>query len=183
MIPSRASALRIGIVIAVAALVGVWGWYASRPAMVWYVIAPLDAQGTRAKVLIPRGWRIDTLNSMLPTGKLGKDDRVSILFEPPSSSIPRWLQRLFRIKDMKGTAVCIEVCRELEFLGFDPAIPADGRLHIVTGPPWINLGIAYRIIKAGNPRLYGVAQIITPDELTFESPNREICMSFRLGPK
>ena len=67
------------------ALLGLWGWYASRPALVWYLSPPLDGPGVRVRVLVPRGW-----SPMLAY------DPGAVTLQPlePAFSLPRWLRWL-----------------------------------------------------------------------------------------
>ncbi len=75
-------------VIGLLALLGVWSWYASRPALVWYVSPALDAAGHRIRVLQPVGWEaIFSMPSPAPTG--------DVLIEPRRDQwtwMPHWMR-------------------------------------------------------------------------------------------
>src|SRR5258708_5345253 len=162
------------------AAIGLWIWFASRPALVWYISPPLDSRGLRAKVLVPRGWEMRVRESTVPNGRLSANDRVILWFEP--RPLPRWLSFLLDRKGDRGTAICIDLALSLEDLGLNPANPADG-----TEQSWTPISLfartsfgSYRTIKAGNPPIFGDVFLGSSDKTRFDALHSAVCGSFRI---
>ncbi len=161
------------------ALLGLGAWILYRPIPNLYVSPPLDAQGRRAKIYVPCGWKLDTSDSHLPVGILKPGERVTSVFESQESILSRWLRWLGRRPAQPPSRLYLDIGRKLELLGLDPENPADGKESLGGSPPFTPTYLSYRVVKAGQPPIYGVVAFGSEDKRTFESAHTSI-NSFRI---
>ncbi len=99
--PARSRALPwLVAAVGLVALLGVWSWYASRPALVWYVSPPLDASGARLHVLVPRGWEPHEVAS--PEELMAGYMLLYVSFDPPRGDLPKWIAWLIPGRSLAG---------------------------------------------------------------------------------
>jgi|SRR5579871_339476 len=165
----------------VAVLFGLGSWCLRQPVRKWYVSAPLDARGRRAKVQVPYDWQIDVRSSHLPTGIGGPGERVTIVFVSQESILSRWLRWVRRQPPRPSSRLHLDIGRKLESLGFDRATPPDGKEEVLAygfglfTPPYLSC----RVIKAEQPEIYGVVALGSEDKRTFDHTHTFI-KSFRI---
>jgi hypothetical protein len=165
----------------VAGLLGLGTWCPRHPVLKWYVSAPLDARGRRAKVLVPYNWQFDARSSHLPAGIPGPDERVTIVFVSQESILSRWLRWVRKQPPPPSSRLYLDIGRKLEIFGFDSRSTADGKEDVYAygfglfTPNYLSC----RIIKVEKPEIYGVAALGGGDKLTFD--HTHTCInSFRI---
>ncbi len=174
---ARVKVIRLALLSSiVAVLLGLCWWRLA--VLHQYVSAPLDAQGRCAKALVPYGWKIDTQASHLPAGFLGKGERMTVVFESQETMLSRWLRWIGRQPAYSPSRLYLDIGRKLELLGFDSDAPADGK-EVIGGGFLAPTYLSYRVVKAGQEPIYGVAALATEDKRTFESTHSTI-NSFRI---
>ncbi len=73
------------------ALLGVWSWYASRPALVWYVSPPLGPQRMRLRLIVPGGWSGGPVLVQAPSETLGGGPESIVVLKPRVPIWARWI--------------------------------------------------------------------------------------------
>ena len=148
----------LAVIAAVAALAG-WGWYATRPKLVWWTSPALTREGHQLRVKIPVGWRLKHVLS----------DECSLRPGPPS--LPGWLVWLNSRSEYPDRAIL--------GLRLVHSVPVDESEEVEDS------GGYFRSIKAVNSRDNGMVALSEyirsrSDKSAFESTHRAICNSLRI---
>ncbi len=151
------------------ALLTLWSWYASRPALVWYVSPPIDRTVHRLRFLVPKGWECDN------------PDRYAKWTQSPLALNSLWLRgvdhrptwlRWLGSPPVSG-CVIIEVGPEQNM----PLVPPDG---IEREMPTIDtVPISTRFIRAGEHFSASVS-FASEDRLFYRATHSAICNSLRV---
>ncbi len=152
-------------------LLGLWSWYASRPALVWQVGPVIDPSGPRARVLVPAGWEAHSVDPL--SWKVYAKD-----FQPaPPSGPVEWLLRLGLAHHPLPAHVVVEAWTRDADLEFERSL--DGREHVFNQD---NGGTRYfaatRAIRLGELRASVTVQCA--DRGTYDALHSAICNSLRI---
>ena len=167
------------------ALLALWSWYASRPALVWYV-SPRLKSGSCVHVLVPRGWRQGRYTGVFSAF----DDFTprSITFVPPEPTFrwPRWLSWLNREREQEA---CLKINPGFVVRESNPArVVVDiGGVHgdldkpeVIMPFPQISTWTASRGVASADGQRYATVLYARQNQRAFDATHSAICNSLRI---
>ncbi len=150
------------------ALLGVWSWYASRPALVWYVSPRIGSHGSRVRVLVPAHWAVQDYSQY---------GFLSLVFQPSDDEWPKWLGWFPHAQERPG--VCsIYACSTAREIGSPIGLhPNRGECVLPDGE---YSRLACRWIVDKSVRVQTLVIYARQPDYAFDATHSAICNSLRI---